>query len=81
VVSLKVKLELRDTISVYGPPDTVERYRLYPTTPALVLGVHDKLTICWTAPAPLPVNTSVIEEVVALLRNDSDSVALPDACG
>ncbi len=53
---------------------------MYPTTPVLVLGFHDRLTMCCAAALPLPVSASVMG-LAALLANDNEAVAVPDACG
>jgi hypothetical protein len=53
-------------ISVYGPPEVVERYTLYPTT-VDVLALHDNDTECATACVPVPESEILIGEFVALL--------------
>jgi hypothetical protein len=42
---------------------------LYPTT-VDVLAVHDRLTLCWTAPVPVPLTACASEAFVALLVNE-----------
>ena len=54
---------------------------MYATTPELVLGFHDSVTLCCIAPVPLPVSASIIVAVAALLRKDNEAVAVPAACG
>lgn len=54
---------------VYGPPETSERYTLYPDTTD-ALGVHVTATewaTAWDAAAPLPEREMVLGEFVALL--------------
>lgn len=57
-------------ISVYGPPETVERYTLYPTT-VDVLGVHVRLTECATDVDPVPESAMLIGELPALLVTET----------
>lgn len=60
-------------INVYGPPETVDRYTLYPTT-VEVLAVHESETECATACIPVPESEMLIGEFVALLV----TVTVPD---
>jgi hypothetical protein len=53
---------------------------LYPTT-GEVLGFHDRSTLCWMVDVAVPVTTSVVEEVEALLVNEIFAEAVPLACG
>jgi hypothetical protein len=53
---------------------------LYPTTPVVVLAAHERLTLCCTGATPLP-RKAITGELPALLANDSDPLAAPDACG
>ena len=57
---------------VYGPPETVERYTLYPDT-VEVLAVQLSVTECATGCTPVPDREIVVGELVALLV----TVALP----
>ena len=56
----------------YGPPETVERYTLYPET-ADVLAAQFRVTECAIAWTPVPVSVMVEGEFVALLL----TVAVP----
>ena len=51
---------------VYGPPETVERYTLYPDT-GDTLAVQDSVTECETGWTPVPDRETVAGELVALL--------------
>jgi len=53
---------------------------LYPTT-AEVLEFQDRSTLCWMADAPVPVTASVIDEIEALLANETFADAVPLVCG
>jgi len=59
---------------VYGPPDVVLRYTLYPTT-AEGLEFQKRLTSCSGVVVPDPVRTSTVGVLVALLMREM----LPDA--
>jgi len=50
----------------YGPPDTVPRYTLYPTT-ADVLATHVNAAECAMSCTPVPDNAMVVGELLALL--------------
>jgi hypothetical protein len=62
-----------ELILVYGPPEVPPRYTLYPAT-VEVLAAQDKETLCCI---PSPVSDSV-EEVEALLENESMAEPVPD---
>ena len=58
-------------IRVYGPPEVVERYTLYPTT-VDVLAVQLRLTECATGVVvPVPESAMLIGELVALLVTET----------
>ena len=59
---------------VYGPPDMVLRYTLYPTT-ADGLGLQKRLTLCGGVAVPNPVRVSSVGVLAALLVREM----LPDA--
>lgn len=54
-------------ISVYGPPDCVPRYTLYPTTVLDVLAVQLSATECCTWATPVPVSAMLIGVLLAVL--------------
>ena len=53
---------------------------LYPTA-VLVLGFHDRSTLCCMVDVAVPVTTSVVEEVEALLVKEMLALAVPLVCG
>jgi len=53
---------------------------LYPIT-ADVLGIQDRSTLCFIVDTPVPVTTSVIDEMEALLANAMLEEAVPLICG
>ncbi len=61
---------------VYGPPEVVERYTLYPAT-AEGLAFHDRSTKCGTGAIPVPLSVIVVGELVALLAKEVDPVTAP----
>ena len=65
---------------VYGPPETVERYTLYPET-VDVLAVQDSVTECETGWIPVPEREIVADELVALLVTVTLPGRLPVAAG
>jgi hypothetical protein len=67
-------------IFVYGPPDVVLRYTLYPTI-AEGLAVQLRLTLCGGAAVPDPVRVSTVGELAALLRKEMIPEAVPLVCG
>ena len=65
---------------VYGPPETVERYTLYPAT-VDVLAVQLNVTECETGWTPVPEIEIVAGELVALLATVTLPVTLTAAAG
>lgn len=68
-------------IFVYGPPETVARYTLYPTTSVEVLAAHERSTLCCGGAVPLPVKDSLVGEFEALLAKEMFAEAVPLDCG
>src|SRR5438552_4960120 len=68
-------------IFVYGPPETVARYTLYPTTSVEELAAHERSTLCGGGAVPLPVNDSLVGEFEALLAKEIVAEAVPLDCG
>ena len=65
---------------VYGPPETVERYTLYPAT-VDVLAVQFNVTECETSWTPVPEREIVAGELVALLVTVTLPVTLAAVAG
>jgi hypothetical protein len=65
----------------YGPPETVERYTLYPTTPDEVLAAHSSATVSADVADPVPVTGTVTVASDALLLTVIVPAMLPAAFG
>jgi hypothetical protein len=52
---------------VYGPPETCDRYTLYPATPDEVLASHVKTTLAGVVPEPVPVTGMVTVPALAVV--------------
>ena len=65
---------------MYGQPETVERYTLYPAT-VDVLAVQFNVTECETGWTPVPEREIVAGELVALLATVTLPVTLAAAAG
>jgi len=65
-----------ELIFVYGPPDWLPRYTLYPKTWD-VLAFQERLTLCCCAEVPLPPRDSNAGELEASLVRERLAVATP----
>ena len=65
-----------ELIFVYGPPDWLPRYTLYPTIWD-VLAFQERLTLCCVAAVPVPVSDSLVGELKASLATEKLAVAVP----
>lgn len=68
-------------IWTYGPPDTPDRYTLYPIIPVDVLGAQVSVTLCGVGVVPTPVIAPVAGEFVAVLVRLRLPFIVPDDCG